>query len=151
MGAALLWRSPAARPLKRMPLNRVRWMDCGSDQAGAPGTTPHQDPRWLRLTHARAHGPMHTPPLHSQRRLCTAARWNMAKRRPIILQTDDSGCGRPAHFSCRSFKPRCCRPLTTALFFQSFCLWNQVQLGPDILAAAACALWDYLWKNMMLY
>lgn len=36
---------------------------------------------------------------HPQRRVCTAARWNMAKKRPIILQTNDSSCGRPHHFS----------------------------------------------------
>lgn len=70
MGAALLWRSPAARPLKRTPLNRVRWMDCGSDQAGAPATTPTKTPadsgscvhmRTGRCT--RAHSPLPPPPV----------------------------------------------------------------------------------------
>lgn len=39
-GDALLSWSPTARPLTRMPLNRVRWMDCDLDQAGGPTTTP---------------------------------------------------------------------------------------------------------------
>lgn len=38
-GDALLSYNPTAWLLTRMPLNRVRWMDCGLDQAGAPTTT----------------------------------------------------------------------------------------------------------------
>lgn len=49
-GAAFLSRSPTARPLTRMPLNGVRWMDCDLDQAGGPTTTPHPHPCRVKLT-----------------------------------------------------------------------------------------------------
>lgn len=91
----------------------------------------------LTQTHTCTRTDAHT--LHPQRRVCTAARWNMAKRRPIILQTDDSGCGRPAHFSCRRSKPCCCRLLTTGLFSSPLlCLGWGKDFGRYVL------LWDYL-------
>lgn len=143
MGDALLWRSPAAQPLKRMPLNRVRWMDCGSDQAGAPGTTPTKTPADSGSRMHMRTGRCTLPP-RSQRRLCTAARWNMAKRRPIILQTDDSGVGGLLIFPAVVLNPAAVgrRQL---LSFSSLFVYG-IKLGPDILAAAVCALWDYLWK-----
>lgn len=74
---------------------------------------------------------------HPQRRVCTAARWNMAKRRPIILQTDDSGCGRPDHFSCRGSKPCCCRLLTTGLLLQPS-VYGTVHFKETLTTSAIC-------------
>lgn len=66
-GAASLSWSPTARPLARMLLNGVRWMDCDSDRAGGPTATPADSNSHTSAnarTHTRkcrhAHGPLHT-------------------------------------------------------------------------------------------
>lgn len=66
-----------------------------------------------------AHGQAGAHTHYPQRRVCTAARWNMAKKRPITLQTDDLGCGRLDNVSCPDLKPCCCRLLTTGSLLSS--------------------------------
>ena len=121
-GDASLSESPTASSHTRILLNRVWWMVCSVDQAGGPMKPPSTNAHThTHTTHTNSiHTSQictHTQPLrqhthHPLWRLHTAARWKMAKRIPIILQTDDLGCGRPDHFSSWGLEPCCCQMLT---------------------------------------
>lgn len=124
-GDALLSWSPTARPLTRMPLNRVRWMDCYLDQAGGPTTTPTKTPadsnsqmpvntQTCTLTQADAH----THP-SSKESVYSCKVKHGKKRAQLSSRQMTWDVGGLIIFPAEGLKPCCCRLLTTGLLLCS--------------------------------
>lgn len=128
-GDALLSWSPTARPLTRMPLNRVRWMDCDLDQAGGPNATPRRPPADSNShmhvnaqTHTHkyrhAHGPMHIHIILKGE--CVQLQGETWQRRDQLSSRQMTrDVGSPIIFPAPVLKPCCCLLLTTGLLLSS--------------------------------